>query len=83
VAYFLGGQPLCSQRPLLETSYPHVPISRKADLILADRRLRKPFDAAGPPVWRGERYVLYRQVAGVPGGDFCSRRMQQTVAEVL
>jgi hypothetical protein len=83
VAYFLSGQPLCSQRPLLETSYPSVPISRKADYVLGDRRLAKPFDAAGGPVWRGRRYVLYRQVAGVPGVDFCSRRMHQTVTELL
>ena len=32
----LSGQPLCSQRPVLETSYPHVPVSRKADYVLAD-----------------------------------------------
>ncbi|HEX2085699.1 MAG TPA: hypothetical protein VHF89_08460, partial [Solirubrobacteraceae bacterium] len=83
VAYFLSGQPLCSQRPLLETSYPHVPISRKADYVLADRRLRKPFDAAGAPVWRGTRYVLYRQAAGLEGPDLCSREMQQTVTRVL
>jgi hypothetical protein len=77
VAYFLSGQPLCSQRPLLETSYPHVPISRKADYVLAERELRRPFDATGEPVWRGERFVLYRQSPSVPGHDFCSRRMQQ------
>jgi hypothetical protein len=83
VAYFLSGQPLCSQRPLLETSYPHVPISRKADYVLAERALRKPFDATGEPVWRGERFVLYRQTPTVPGHDFCSRRMQQTVKETI
>ncbi|HEX8085968.1 MAG TPA: hypothetical protein VF529_16875 [Solirubrobacteraceae bacterium] len=83
VAYFLSGQPLCSQRPLLETSYPHVPISRKADYVLADLRMGKPYDAAGPALWKGRRYVLYRQIAGVPGVDFCSRRMHQTVTDVL
>ena len=40
-------------------------------------------DAEGEPVWGGERYVLYRQAPGVPGVDFCSRRMYQTVREVL
>ncbi len=83
VAYFLSGQPLCSQRPLLETSYPHVVLSRRADYVLADRKLRRPFDATGEPVWRGERYVLYRQAPGVPGNDYCSQRMYQTVREVL
>ena len=83
VAYFLSGQRLCSQRPLLETSYPHVPISRKADYVLVERELRRPFDATGAPVWRGERFLLYRQSPTVPGPDFCSQRMQQTVEEVL
>ncbi|HEX8204531.1 MAG TPA: hypothetical protein VF587_00580 [Solirubrobacteraceae bacterium] len=83
VAYFLSGQPLCSQRPLLETSYPHVPISRKADYVLADAELRRPFDATGAPVWRNDRFVLYRQAPAVPGHDFCSQRMQQTVQDVL
>ena len=45
----LSGQPLCSQRPVLETSYPHVPVSRKADYVLVDDDWRKPFDAVGPP----------------------------------
>ena len=83
VAYFLSGQPLCSQRPLMETSYPHVPISRKADYVLADSRGRKPFDATGEAVWTGERYVLYRQDPRVPGPNFCSQQMFQTVTDVL
>ena len=48
----LSDQPLCSQRPLLNTSYPHVPISRAADYVLVDDDWRKPFDAVGPPCSR-------------------------------
>ena len=80
--YMLSGQPLCSQRPLTGTSYPHVPLSRAADYVLVEDDLRKPFDAVGPPVMTLERYVLYRLRPGLPGGDRCSRKMVQTVRSV-
>jgi hypothetical protein len=82
VAYMLSGQPLCSQRPLLETSYPHVPVSRRADYVLADRTMARPFDAAGPPVLANRAYALYRMRPGVPGPERCSRRMVQTVTGI-
>ena len=78
----LAGQPLCSQRPLLNTSYPHVPISRAADYVLVDKDWRKPFDAVGPPVRDLERYILYRLRPGLPGGDRCSRKMVLTVKKL-
>jgi len=78
----LPGQPLCSQRPVLETSYPHVPVSRKADYVLVDDDWRKPFDATGPPVLTLDRYVLYRMRADVPGPDRCSRKMTLTVKKL-
>ena len=77
-----SGQPLCSQRPVLETSYPHVPVSRKADYVLVDDDWRKPFDAVGPPVLTLDRYVLYRLRADVPGPDRCSRKMTLTVKKL-
>jgi hypothetical protein len=75
----LAGQPLCSQKPVLETSYPHVPVSRAADYVLVDNDLRKPYDAIGPPVMRLERFALYHLRPGLPAGDRCSRRMVQNV----
>lgn len=78
----LAGQPLCSQRPVLETSYPHVPVSRKADFVLVDDDWRKPFDAVGPPVLTLDRYVLYRMRADVPGPDRCSHKMTLTVKKL-
>jgi hypothetical protein len=75
----LSGQPLCSQRPVLETSYPHVPVSRAADYVLVDDDWLKPFDAVGPPVMTLERYKLYRLRSNLPGGDRCSRKMVLTV----
>ncbi|MGH2840956.1 MAG: hypothetical protein ACRDKY_09055, partial [Solirubrobacteraceae bacterium] len=79
VGHMLSGQPLCSQRPILGTAYPHVAISRAADYVLVARDLRKPFDATGPPVMTLDAFVLYRMRPGLPGGDRCSRTMVQTV----
>jgi hypothetical protein len=78
----LSGQPLCSQRPIMETSYPHVPVSRAADYVLVDDDLQRPFDAVGSPVMRLDRFLLLRLRPGLPGGDRCSRRMVQTVTRL-
>ncbi len=81
-AYMLHHHPLCSQRPLLGTSYPHVPISRRADYVLADRDLVRPFDAVGRPLWENVHFVLYQMRASVPGPNRCSQTMVQTVKRV-
>lgn len=80
-AYMLHERPLCSQRPLSETSYPHVPLSRAADYVVS-RRVRRPFDAVGGPLRVNQEFALYRLRPGLPGGDRCSRRMVQTVQEI-
>ena len=79
--YMLSGQPLCSQRPVLETSYPHVPVSRAADYVLVDSELKKPVDAAGLPLMQLERYTLFALKPGL-GRDRCSQKMVQTVTAV-
>jgi len=66
----------------METSYPHVPISRAADYVLVDEDWRTPFDAAGPPLMRLDRYELFRLKPSLPGGDRCSRRMVLTVTRL-
>ena len=78
----LAGQPLCSQRPVLETSYPHVPVSRAADYVLVDDDWRTPFDAVGAPLMTLDRYRLFRLRPGLPGGDRCSRKMVLTVKKL-
>lgn len=75
----MSGQPLCSQRPVMETSYPHPPVSRAADYVLVDNDWRTPFDAVGPPVMTLDRYQLFRLRPNLPGGDRCSRKMVLTV----
>ena len=82
VPNMLAGQPLCSQRPLLKTSYPHVPISRAADYVLADDDWRRPFDAVGPPIMTLDRYQLFRLRPGLPGGDRCSQKMELTIKKL-
>ncbi|HEX4364180.1 MAG TPA: hypothetical protein VHZ75_06475 [Solirubrobacteraceae bacterium] len=79
----LAGQPLCSQKPVLGTSYPHVPISRRADYVLVDNDWRKPVDAVGPPVMTLERYTLFHLRPDLPNGpDTCSRKMVLTVTQL-
>jgi hypothetical protein len=82
VAFMLHGQPLCSQHPLLHTSYPHVQISRKADYILTAKGARVPKDALPDPVRRLDGFTLYREKPGVPGRDRCSQTMVQTVERI-
>ncbi len=83
VAFMLHGQPLCSQLPLLETSYPHVRISRRAEYILTKNDAPKPSDAAGAPVRQLQAFTLWRQRPGVPGRDNCSQKMVQTIERVI
>ena len=80
-AFWLHGQPLCSQLPLLNTSYPHVPTSRKADYILTKNDAPAPADAAAV-VMRLQAFTLYRQRPGVPGRSACSQLMVQTIVRV-
>jgi hypothetical protein len=82
IAYMLHAHPLCSQHPLLNTSYPHVRISRKADYIVAPRDAPVPADALTPPVRQLDAFTLYRMRPSVPGPANCSRAMVQTVTSV-
>ncbi len=82
VAFWLHGQRLCSQHPLLGTSYPHVTVSRRADYVLTTRRAARPTDATGAPLMAAGDYLLWRQRPGVGGRDRCSQRMVQTVEGV-
>jgi hypothetical protein len=72
--YFLDGRPLCSQLPLLNTDYPHVPVSRKADYIVATLDAGRPRDAVGPALRQNDGYRLYRENPSVPGPAACSQR---------
>jgi len=73
-AYFLVPHPLCSEHPLLDTDYPHVAFSRKADFIVATRAYGRPADAIGPPLRENTGYRLYRENPAVPGIDYCTQR---------
>jgi hypothetical protein len=59
-----------------------VPISRRADYVLAERRLRPPFDASGRPVRENGLFALYRMRPELRGRGSCSRRMVQTVTGI-
>jgi hypothetical protein len=70
--YFLVSRPLCSELPLLGTDYPHVPLSRKADYIVAARPFGRPQDAVGPVLRQNLGYTLWRENPSVPGPANCS-----------
>ena len=72
--YFMSARRLCSQLPLLDTDYPHVTVSRKADYIVATIATGRPADAVGPPLRVNAGYRLYRESPNVPGVDACSQR---------
>jgi hypothetical protein len=80
-AYLLHAHPLCSQRPLHNTAYPHVQVSRAADYVLA-RGGKRPFDAQGRAIAFNEEFALFELRDDLPGGDRCSRAMVQTVTGV-
>jgi hypothetical protein len=82
IAYMLHAHPLCSRHPLLNTSYPHVRVSRKADYIVAPVGAPAPADALTPALRRLDAFALYRMKPSVPGPENCSRAMVQTVTSV-
>lgn len=81
-AYFLASRPLCSEAPLLRTEYPRVPISIKADYVLAQPLNPPPSDHVGPPLRINAEYVLYKLRSDLPGPENCSRRRVQEVTAV-
>lgn len=76
-AYMLHERPLSASRPVLNTTYPYLPVSRRADYVLVDRAQRRPADAAGAPVLDNAGFRLYRMRGGVPGPDRSSRMRLQ------
>ncbi len=80
--YFLASRPVCSQTPLLDTDYPRVPTSRKADFVVVWRGRPAPADSVGPPLRANEEYRLYRMRSDVPGRENCSREMIQRVKRI-
>jgi hypothetical protein len=73
-AYFLAARPLCSQLPLLNTEYAHVPVSRQADYIVATIDSGRPADAIGKPLRQNAGYRLYRENPSIAGPSACSQR---------
>jgi hypothetical protein len=87
-AYMLSERRVCSATPLLETQYPHVRISRKADYILVDDSVRtalgrdRPVDGVGTPLLRNDQFELWRASPDIPGREDCSRDVVETVTRI-
>jgi hypothetical protein len=73
-AYLMASHPLCSPLPLLDTDYPHVAPSRKADYIVASQAAGRPFDAVGPVLRQNAGFRLFRENPAVPGPSLCTQR---------
>jgi hypothetical protein len=87
-AYMLSERRVCSAIPLVDTQYPHVPASRKADYVLVDDAARealgdrRPVDAIGRPIFTNSVFELWRASPDSPGRDKCSRDAVETVTEI-
>jgi hypothetical protein len=65
---------VCSEHPLINTDYPHVAPSVKADYILTTWSAPRPADAVGRPVAANSFYRLFRENPAVPGPSYCTTR---------
>lgn len=82
-AYFLADRRTCSAEPFLESDYPHVVQSRKADYVVVYRKSPRPLEAVGEPLRENVDYALYRMNPLMPGPDLCSDRQDSRVQENL
>nr|MBA3300142.1 hypothetical protein [Thermoleophilaceae bacterium] len=78
VSYMLHERPLSSLVPILGTSYPAIPYSRKADYVIVADEVPRPGVATGPVLLRNDEYRLYKMRA-IPGADRSSRNRIQPV----
>ncbi len=76
VAYMLHERPLSTLAPVLGTSYPALPYSRRADYVIVAKGVPRPAAARGRPLLQNARFRLYR-MGFVPGLDRSSRRRIQ------
>lgn len=80
-AYFLADRRTCSEAPITNTDYPHVPFSRKADYVLVHTDATRPAEAAGVALRHNDGFDLYAMDPGVTGPDRCSRKQLSRVTE--
>lgn len=78
VSYMLHERPLSSLVPVVGTSYPAIPYSRRADYVLVADEVPRPSVARGRPVLQNDGYRLYR-MRPVRGTDRSSRERIQPV----
>jgi hypothetical protein len=73
VTYMFLHHPLSALNPL-GGIFPHPPVGRKADYVIALRTQPRPADAVGEPLLRSAQYQLWRMNPAVPGPDISTRR---------
>jgi hypothetical protein len=79
--YFTAARRTCSEHPLLNTDYPHVTTSRKADYAVVAFDRPRPAEAIGPPLHHNDGYDLYRLDPRMPGPDRCSYEQKSRITQ--
>jgi len=79
--YMLHDHPLSALDPL-GGFFPHAPLGRKADYVLAFRGLGRPADAIGRPLLQNLQFQLYRMNPAVPGPDVSHRGLIWDVTRI-
>jgi hypothetical protein len=79
--YMLHDHPLSAVNPITGP-FPHPPLGRKADYVIAQRRDLRPADALGQPVLENAQFELWRMNPAVPGPDVSSRRQVNDIKKI-
>jgi hypothetical protein len=81
VTYMFKDHPLSALDPLAGF-FPHPPVGRKADYVIAQYDQPRPPDALGSPLFRNAQFTLWRMKPQVPGPDVSSRRLIDDISSV-
>jgi hypothetical protein len=73
ITYMFLHHPLSALDPLGGV-FPHPPVGRKADYVIALSSQPRPADAIGPVLLRNAQFQLWRMNPAVPGPDVSTRR---------
>jgi hypothetical protein len=75
VTYMFTSHPVSAIDPLGGIIFPHPPVGRKADYVIARTYQPRPIDAIGPPLLQNIDYRLWRMNPRTPGPDVSTRHL--------
>ncbi|PZS10150.1 MAG: hypothetical protein DLM64_09105 [Solirubrobacterales bacterium] len=80
--YFLDDDHPLSALDPLGGPFPHPPVGRKADYVLAQRTQPRPADALGQPILTNVQFELWRMNPAVPGPDLSRRALITDITKI-